>query len=391
MHFARITLITLLIAFTTLASAHAEAMDQELTALKDKLTKSLVAKGRKKVAALDFTDLQGRRNELGRYLAEQLTVELVGTDGIAVVDRANLKSILDEHKLTEEGLVNPENAKKLGQFSGVDAILIGNLSATDSDIILLVKAISTDTAEVVAAGRAKFPKTAEFQQLLTSSITPGSDSGAPPGSNNTAAGSVDPKAIATKEIGRLRVTLKNVVPLKESGAGSAVVGVVCSFDFANLDLRKILTLAHNGQYRNDGNGIESCSTLSDASGHEWRLRGSNGLPGVGCDGENSHSNIVQIIRSGERVDSIGQLHNTFHKAKWYGSFVTIEPGASKRVSMTFRYTALKNQDKGVSTIDSFQLDSELIVGIADPGSKDIVYSLETLLFDKVVMSETDDK
>jgi curli biogenesis system outer membrane secretion channel CsgG len=48
-----------------------------------------------------------------------------------MVDRANIKSILAEHKLTEEGLVNPANAKKLGEFAGVDAILMGNVTVLD--------------------------------------------------------------------------------------------------------------------------------------------------------------------------------------------------------------------------------------------------------------------
>jgi len=87
-------LTTMIVVAISLSVAHADPLDQELTTLKDKLGKQLIAKGPKKIASLDFTDLQGRRNELGRYLAEQLTVEMVGTDGISVLDRANLKSIL---------------------------------------------------------------------------------------------------------------------------------------------------------------------------------------------------------------------------------------------------------------------------------------------------------
>jgi len=70
--------------------------------------------GKKKVTVLDFTDLQGGASELGKYIAEQLTVNLVmGKREFSVLDRANLKSILAEHKLTSTGLVDPENAKKL--------------------------------------------------------------------------------------------------------------------------------------------------------------------------------------------------------------------------------------------------------------------------------------
>lgn len=47
---------------------------------------------------------------------------MVAAEGITVVDRANINAIMVEHQLTAEGLVKPENAKKLGQFAGVDAI-----------------------------------------------------------------------------------------------------------------------------------------------------------------------------------------------------------------------------------------------------------------------------
>src|SRR5664279_4954421 len=154
------TVLRLILAGAICITAlNAQTLEKEIPAIAGKLSKTLVAKGRKKVAAIDFVDLQGRPTELGRFLAEQLSVELANAEGISVVDRANIKSILAEHKLSEEGLVKPENAKKLGQFAGVDAILIGTVTSLDDSIILTVKAVSTDTAEVVAAGTIKFQNT----------------------------------------------------------------------------------------------------------------------------------------------------------------------------------------------------------------------------------------
>jgi len=34
---------------------------------------------------------------------------------------------MTEHKLTATGLVDPENAKKLGMFAGVDALVLGTM------------------------------------------------------------------------------------------------------------------------------------------------------------------------------------------------------------------------------------------------------------------------
>jgi hypothetical protein len=123
-------------------------------------------------------DLQGRTTELGRYLAEQLSVEMVNADGVSVADRANIKNILAEHKLTLEGLVEPENARKLGKFAGIDAILTGSVTILNGNVVLTVKAISTETAQIVAASKAVFKNTSELQQLSTrpaASASPSSD------------------------------------------------------------------------------------------------------------------------------------------------------------------------------------------------------------------------
>ena len=57
-----------------------------------------------------------------------MTVNFVmGKRDFSVLDRADLKKILAEHKLTALGLVDPDNAKKLGQFAGVDALIMGNM------------------------------------------------------------------------------------------------------------------------------------------------------------------------------------------------------------------------------------------------------------------------
>ena len=155
----------LLCWFATLAMGRAQTLNKEMAGLADKIGKAIAAKGCKNVAALDFTDLQRQPTELGRFLSEQLTVEIVVTASVSMVDRANIKSILAEHKLTEEGLVNPANAKKLGEFAGVDAILMGNVTVLDDGIVLMVKAISTSSAQIVAAGRIGFPKTSEILRI----------------------------------------------------------------------------------------------------------------------------------------------------------------------------------------------------------------------------------
>lgn len=147
--------------------ARAQDMDTAITKLTEDIAAKIKENGNKKVTVLDFTDLQGNATELGRYVAEQVTVDFVMTKrDFAVLDRANLKKILDEHKLTSTGLVNPENAKKLGMFAGVDAMIFGTLVPVGGNVSVTVKVITTESAEVVGGAKAKFKLDDTVQKLL---------------------------------------------------------------------------------------------------------------------------------------------------------------------------------------------------------------------------------
>jgi TolB-like protein len=153
----------------------AQSFDKELDEVATSVAKSLQGGERKKATVLDFTDLEGNVNQLGRFIAEQLSVSLVmNRKGFAVLDRSNLKKILEEHKLTIAGLVEPENAKKLGQFSGVDTIILGTITPLKDELVITVKIIATDTAEIVGAAKTRIPKSKDLETMLTSTISSGS-------------------------------------------------------------------------------------------------------------------------------------------------------------------------------------------------------------------------
>jgi len=409
-------------------------MDREITGLSDKLSKALVSKGRKKVAPIDFVDLQGRPTELGRFLAEQLSVELVNAEGISVVDRANIKSILAEHKLTEEGLVKPENAKQLGQFAGIDAFLIGTVTPMDDTVVLTVKAVSTETAEVIAAGKASFKKTSEIQQLLNRGVSAnGSDKSGSPAATAftaTAPSAVEPNAIVTKEMDTLRCTLLRVMPLKggkpqrrrsileapdvsgllpampgdesKKQEKQVVIGITCAFEFVNLDLAKAVSLACNAKaVQGERNNYITKGTLTDSNGNLWQLYGTKGVPIIACGCEESTSRIVSLLRTGE--SDLNSAHgfaergylNTaqYGRNVWTGDFVTIDPGKSIRVTLTYTCVAENGQMRGDGSLpSSFAFETELIVGVHDATVNDvkrIPWKLKNLVIDRVNVPKSD--
>lgn len=339
-------LIKVLLASAVLSgTVFAQSMDDAIAGLTSKLSKTIVAKGRKKLAIIDFADLQGRPTELGRFLAEQLAVELVNAEGVSLVDRANIKNILAEHKLSEEGLVNPENAKKLGQFAGVDAILIGTVTSLDDNIVLTVKAISTETAEVVAAAKATFSKTKEVVQLSNHSTTSSTTSASPNGAVSDSS-NIEPPVLATKEIGDLKVILKNIRKVQDGYKQL----IKCEFEFMNCNLNENIIIAANGT---EGS-LRPRIQLLDSNGTTLGVDSLNGLPLVMVKFGGDPSAIANRINHGGmrvEVNSFGG----WAKNAWGGDFSTIPSSKSIRVTMLFN-------NQGDQLHGGSQIDSELVVG-----------------------------
>ena len=380
-------------------SAGAQTLNQEMTGLASKLNKALVAKGLTNIAALDFTDLQGQPTELGRFLSEQLTVEMVSTPGVSMLDRANIKSILAEYKLTEDGLVNPTNAKTLGKFAGVDTILIGNVTLLDDGIVLMVKAISTDSAKIAAAGSITFPKTSEIQQLLNRGIS--SNASAVPATTTAGGGGASyqsAKAIATKDIGSLRVVLKSVLPvtLKDQN-GSGVRGIRCSLEFTSRETRNRIVAALNATNERKGNynitfdssvgtfgdcgmGVGLRSSLVDSNGDLWSYSSVTGVSiiGVGCAvKDHDPSEIISML---EKQDGLNGASLPMNAKYAYGTPSTIDPGQTISVIMTFMMDASAPKSHG--NPEFFQMSSEVVVGLVTTGTKK-AYSLHNSTFDRI--------
>ena len=162
----------LFVVLVSLMQVRGQDMDPAISKLAEDVAARISENGNKKITVLDFTDLQGGATELGRYVAEQLTVDLVmSKHSFAVLDRANLKRIMDEHQLTASGLIDPENAKRLGKFAGVDAMIFGNIALVGSTVKVVVKIITTDSAEIVGGAKTEFKSDENIQKLLVHAAT----------------------------------------------------------------------------------------------------------------------------------------------------------------------------------------------------------------------------
>lgn len=412
-------LISALLAcwLATTGVARAQSLDRELSMLAASLSKALVGQGSKSVAAIDFTDLQGQPTELGRFLSEQLAVEMVLTAGVSMLDRANIKSILAEHKLTEQGLVNPANAKKLGEFAGVDTLLIGTVTSLDAAFVLTVKAISTESAKIVAAGKITFQKTPDLQGIGNRGV---SGSVTATGSTKTTAGGLsgstyqEASAIATKDVGSLRVVLKSVLPVVLNDSyGRSTRGIRASFEFTSRETRRPLVVAINGESQNRNSPTVTLlrSSVLDDRGGVWKLSspdlGGLGFVHAGVHGRNgqdvySASEIVRLLRLRDELgrdedDPADGTNASYGEVAFgapnkflaftgnifiSGSTTTIEPGQTVTVTMSFHWEGRGTNSGSPPTF--FQLNSEIVFSVVDAGTKKS-YSLRNLTFDRVSM------
>jgi curli biogenesis system outer membrane secretion channel CsgG len=224
-------------------------IDKELSDLTERLAVPIKDHGKTKVAVIDFTDLEGSsEGELGKYIAEQLTVDFVMTKrDFSVLDRANLNKILAEHKLTSKGLVDPENAKQLGKFAGVDALILGTIIPKGTNTVsLTAKIITTDTAEIIGAARAEFKADATVQQLVSKPVAR-SNTGGDSGQQQ------DENAQVVKSFGDLRVELQ---PLKIVNGSK----YLATFTLTNQSTNRSIWVALNA---------ESSALVTDSQGSEY--------------------------------------------------------------------------------------------------------------------------
>jgi TolB-like protein len=139
-----------------------------------KIASSMTKAQRRTVAVVDFTDLQGNVTELGRFIAEQLSVLLENeAHGFEVVDRSHIKALLIEHKLSSSGLIDPETVRQLGKIAGVEALVTGTVTPLGDSVSLSVKLLDTNTARILGASLAELPRTGAIDSLLSKGIDDG--------------------------------------------------------------------------------------------------------------------------------------------------------------------------------------------------------------------------
>lgn len=157
------------------ASLPCFAYEEEVNKLSQQIAKQIKEAERKSVAVVDFTDLSGNVTELGRFLAEEVSIVISqeASKKFEVIDRTRIKLLLKEQRLATTGLIDPATAKELGKIAGVDTLVTGIITPTSDTIRLSIKALDVSTANTIGTAVGNIPRTKTIEELLSQGIAQG--------------------------------------------------------------------------------------------------------------------------------------------------------------------------------------------------------------------------
>jgi len=162
-----VTSLVVLLALPSGAARAADDIDAGVVELTQQIVPQVQQLGKKRLAVVDFADLDGRISDLGRFIAEELSASLVlAGGGLRVADRQHLSKIIEEQKLSALGITEPNAVQKLGQLAGADVIVTGSVVDMGDEIRITAKVLSTTTGDIIAAAQTTVPDDATVQRML---------------------------------------------------------------------------------------------------------------------------------------------------------------------------------------------------------------------------------
>ena len=100
------------------------------------------------VAVIDFETKDKGLEEKGAQIADLLTAYLSEKTNLELLERDKLKTILEELALSISGVVNPEDAARIGYITGARLLICGSAFIVEDELYIVAKVISTETSKV---------------------------------------------------------------------------------------------------------------------------------------------------------------------------------------------------------------------------------------------------
>jgi len=116
-----------------------------------KVTEAELAAEPVPVAILGFAERGAAVKGTADKIADLLFAELAAHAGLWLVDRQDLQKTLSEQELSASGMVNPDQAVKIGSLTGAKVLITGSVFEIDKNLHIVAKVIGTETTRVLGA------------------------------------------------------------------------------------------------------------------------------------------------------------------------------------------------------------------------------------------------
>ena len=103
------------------------------------------------LAVLTFQERGDGAKDYGPKVADLLFAKLAAKEGVYMVERNDLKKVLDELELGLSGAVKPGEEARVGRLTGAKLLLTGSIIQADRKLILVARLIGTETGRIAAA------------------------------------------------------------------------------------------------------------------------------------------------------------------------------------------------------------------------------------------------
>lgn len=100
-------------------------------------------------AILGFHERGPGVNGYGPKVQDILFAEMVANPSLFLVDRTEMKKLLDEAELNLSGMVSPSEATQVGQLTGAKILVTGSVIEAGKQMYLVGKVIGTETSRVL--------------------------------------------------------------------------------------------------------------------------------------------------------------------------------------------------------------------------------------------------
>jgi len=105
------------------------------------------------------------KDNIAAAAVDLLTIKLLTSEHVMLVERNEIDRIYDELKLSRSGIVNAAEANQVGRLSGAKLLVTGSVVRIDNDLYIIAKVMGTETSRLAGAS-VKGPANSDLSELV---------------------------------------------------------------------------------------------------------------------------------------------------------------------------------------------------------------------------------